>query len=55
MPYVTFRYERAKLYEEVWAEAVTTVAKRSESLTLRSEKSAGNSRFRYRRLATGQR
>jgi hypothetical protein len=28
MPYVTFRYERAKLYEEVWAEAVTTVAKR---------------------------
>lgn len=28
MPYVTFRYERVKLYEEVWAEAVTTVAKR---------------------------
>lgn len=28
MPYVTFRYERANLYEEVWAEAVTTVAKR---------------------------
>jgi len=28
MPYVTLRYERAKLYEEVWAEAVTTVAKR---------------------------
>jgi hypothetical protein len=28
MPYVTTRYERAKLYEEVWAEAVTTVAKR---------------------------
>ena len=28
MPYVTLRYERAKLYEEVRAEAVTTVAKR---------------------------
>ena len=28
MPYVTLRYERAKLYEEVWIEAVTTVAKR---------------------------
>lgn len=28
MPYVTIRYERTKLYEEVWAEAVTTVAKR---------------------------
>jgi choline dehydrogenase-like flavoprotein len=28
MPCVTLRYERAKLYEEVWAEAVTTVAKR---------------------------
>ena len=28
MPYVTIRYERNKLYEEVWAEAVTTVAKR---------------------------
>jgi hypothetical protein len=28
MPYVTFRYERAKLYEEVRTEAVTTVAKR---------------------------
>ena len=28
MPYVTLRYERAKLYEEVWVEAVTTVAKR---------------------------
>ena len=30
MPYVTLRYERAKLYEEVevWAEAVTKVAKR---------------------------
>jgi hypothetical protein len=28
MPYVTIRYERAKLYEEVWKEAVTTVAKR---------------------------
>ena len=27
MPYVTTRYERAKLYEEVWAEAVTIVAK----------------------------
>ena len=28
MPYVTLRYERVKLYEEVWIEAVTTVAKR---------------------------
>ena len=28
MPYVTLRYERAKLYQEVWIEAVTTVAKR---------------------------
>ena len=28
MPYVTIRYERNRLYEEVWAEAVTTVAKR---------------------------
>jgi hypothetical protein len=28
MPYVTLCYERGKLYEEVWAEAVTTVAKR---------------------------
>ena len=28
MPYVTHRYERLKLYEEVWAEAVTIVAKR---------------------------
>jgi hypothetical protein len=28
MPYVTIRYERDKLYQEVWAEAVTTVAKR---------------------------
>jgi hypothetical protein len=28
MPHVTLRYERAKPYEEVWAEAVTTVAKR---------------------------
>ena len=28
MSYVTLRYERAKLYEEVWVEAVTTVAKR---------------------------
>lgn len=28
MPYVTLRYERAKLYEEIWKEAVTTVAKR---------------------------
>jgi hypothetical protein len=28
MPYVSLRYQRAKLYEEVWAEAVTTVAKR---------------------------
>ena len=29
MPHITLRYERVKLYEEVWAEAVTTVAKRS--------------------------
>ena len=28
MPYVTIRYGRAKLYEEVWIEAVTNVAKR---------------------------
>ena len=28
MPHVTFRYERAKLYEEIWEEPVTTVAKR---------------------------
>jgi hypothetical protein len=28
MPHVTIRYERDKLYQEVWAEAVTTVAKR---------------------------
>lgn len=28
MPNITIRYERAKLYKEVWAEAVTTVAKR---------------------------
>lgn len=28
MPHVTLRYERAKLYEEVWTEAVATVAKR---------------------------
>ena len=28
MPYVTNRYERVKLYAEVWQEAVTTVAKR---------------------------
>jgi hypothetical protein len=28
MPYVALRYERAKLYEEVWAEAVTKVAVR---------------------------
>jgi hypothetical protein len=28
MPYVTLRYERTKLYEEVWAEAVTKVAAR---------------------------
>lgn len=28
MPIVTFRYERAKLYEEVWTEAVSRVAKR---------------------------
>jgi len=27
MPYITTRYERAKLYEEVWAKAVTKVAK----------------------------
>jgi len=28
MPYVTIPYERTKLYEEVRAEAVTTIAKR---------------------------
>ena len=28
MPYVTIRYEREKLYEEVWADPVSTVAKR---------------------------
>lgn len=28
MPYVTVRYERAKLYGEIWQEPVTTVAKR---------------------------
>lgn len=28
MPYVTLRYERAKLYGEIWEEPVTTVAKR---------------------------
>ena len=28
MPYVTLRYEREKLYKEVWTEAVTIVAKR---------------------------
>lgn len=28
MPYVTVRYERAKLYGEIWEEPVTTVAKR---------------------------
>ncbi len=28
MPHVTLRYERAKLYEEIWEEPVTTVAKR---------------------------
>ncbi len=28
MPWVTIRYERAKLYEEVWSEPVTRVAKR---------------------------
>ena len=28
MPHVTLRYERAKLYEEVWTEPVTIVAKR---------------------------
>ena len=28
MPYIALRYERGKLYEEVWAEAVTIVAKR---------------------------
>jgi len=28
MPYVTLRYKRAKLYEEVWAQAVTKVAVR---------------------------
>ena len=30
MPYVTLRYEHAKLYEEVCAEPVTTVANRYE-------------------------
>lgn len=28
MPYITTKYERTKLYEEVWTEAVTKVAKR---------------------------
>ena len=28
MPYVTIRYERVKLYQEVWTDAVTIVAKR---------------------------
>lgn len=28
MPYITIRYEREKLYEEVWAEPVQIVAKR---------------------------
>ena len=28
MPYVTIRYEREKLYDEVWAEPVQTVARR---------------------------
>jgi len=28
MPCITTRYERTKLYEEIWTEAVTTVAKR---------------------------
>ena len=28
MPWVTIRYERGKLYEEVWAEPVIKVAKR---------------------------
>ena len=28
MSYVTIRYERETLYNEVWAEAVRTVAKR---------------------------
>jgi hypothetical protein len=28
MPYITIRYERQKLYDEVWAEPVRTVAKR---------------------------
>ena len=27
MPYITIRYEREKLYGEVWAEPVRTVAK----------------------------
>ena len=27
MPYITIRYERKKVYEEVWAEPVRTVAK----------------------------
>ena len=27
MPYVTIRYEREKLYEEVWADPIRTVAK----------------------------
>lgn len=54
MPYVTRRYERAKLYEEVWAEAVTTVAKRYRISTLRSEKSAGSSPCRCRRLPLGK-
>ena len=27
MPYITIRYEREKVYEEVWAEPVRTVAK----------------------------
>src|SRR5471032_2560736 len=29
MRHVTLRYERAKLYEEIWEEPVTTVAKRN--------------------------
>ncbi|MDH3289270.1 MAG: hypothetical protein OEP48_16310, partial [Betaproteobacteria bacterium] len=28
MPYITIRYEREKLFDEVWAEPVRTVAKR---------------------------
>ena len=28
MTYITTRYERTKLYEEVWAESVTAVSKR---------------------------